>query len=477
MEDRLVDLLAPLTPEWEDAGTDEENADKSADRHARTQEKFRKKLRAGNWKTVWSNCRWKRAIHRCRCFPTWAWSRWISIFSRCSKRSCPSKARNERSRLATPARSCLEQEIEGLMDKDAVHEEAIALGGRERNYFRRRDRQNLRRRRGSSHADVSRQGVQRDLLPIVEGTTVQTRYGTVNTSHILFIAAGAFHRTKPSDLMPELQGRFPIRVELTDLTRDDFIRILTEPTSSLTKQYEALLATDSVTLQFTKDGLESMADIAYQVNQSTQNIGARRLYTIMERLLEEISFEAPDMKKTTVKIDAAYVRATEGSRRKQRPQPLHPVRPIPPLPVLAVWWDVCSQPLFSQEIRRPSMIRKHKTLALAALLSVSVICALGAGRTADQKSPDKDKADQAVADEFIGVWHTTSATTSFLIEIKPDGEALFVLIQGGTHGIDDVSWKPLPGGLLVKRHSPDFDFGKAGTKTKPASKWNRFPPE
>ena len=156
-------------------------------------------------------------------------------------------------------------------------------------------------------ADVSRQGVQRDLLPIVEGTTVQTRYGYVKTDHVLFVAAGAFHRAKPSDLMPELQGRFPIRVELTDLTKDDFVRILTEPKGALTKQYEALLKTEGVEIVFQPDAIEALATYAFQVNQSTQNIGARRLYTIMERLLEELSFEAPDMKMGRVVINAAYV--------------------------------------------------------------------------------------------------------------------------------------------------------------------------
>ena len=152
--------------------------------------------------------------------------------------------------------------------------------------------------RESAHGpDVSRQGVQRDLLPIVEGTTVHTSYGPVRTDHILFIAAGAFHRAKPSDLMPELQGRFPIRVELTDLTRDDFLRILTEPKHALTKQYAALLATEGVTLEFTPDGIEALADIAFEVNRTTQNIGARRLHTILERVVEEMSFEAPDMEK------------------------------------------------------------------------------------------------------------------------------------------------------------------------------------
>jgi ATP-dependent HslUV protease ATP-binding subunit HslU len=157
-------------------------------------------------------------------------------------------------------------------------------------------------------ADVSRQGVQRDLLPIVEGTTVQTRYGFVRTDHVLFIAAGAFHRAKPSDLMPELQGRFPIRVELGDLTREDFIRILTEPKGALTKQYKALLETEQVALSFTEEAVQTLAEFAFQVNQRTQNIGARRLNTIMERLLEELSFEAPEMGRTRFEVDAAYVR-------------------------------------------------------------------------------------------------------------------------------------------------------------------------
>ena len=161
---------------------------------------------------------------------------------------------------------------------------------------------------GSRGADVSRQGVQRDLLPIVEGTTVQTKYGYVRTDHILFIAAGAFHKNRPSDLMPELQGRFPIRVELNDLSKEDFVRILTEPKSALTKQYMALMETEGVQVEFTDDAIESLADYSFRVNQSTQNIGARRLYTIMERLLEELSFEAPEMGTSRVEINAAYVR-------------------------------------------------------------------------------------------------------------------------------------------------------------------------
>ena len=162
--------------------------------------------------------------------------------------------------------------------------------------------------RESGHGpDVSREGVQRDILPIVEGTTVNTRYGFVRTDHILFIAAGAFHVAKPSDLIPELQGRFPIRVELDSLTVEDFVRILTEPQNALIKQYIALLETDGIKLTFNDDAVQEVARFAATVNDNTENIGARRLHTIMEKLLDEISFEGPDMKKKTIRIDAAYV--------------------------------------------------------------------------------------------------------------------------------------------------------------------------
>src|SRR6201993_958241 len=165
-------------------------------------------------------------------------------------------------------------------------------------------------REGGHGPDVSREGVQRDILPIVEGTTVNTRYGMVRTDHILFIAAGAFHVSKPSDLIPELQGRFPIRVELQSLTMDDFVRILTEPKSSLVKQYTALLETEGVKLEFTHEALEEVARFAFRVNEGTENIGARRLHTIMERVLDEISFDAPEKKGEHVKVDAAYVEKT-----------------------------------------------------------------------------------------------------------------------------------------------------------------------
>ncbi len=163
-------------------------------------------------------------------------------------------------------------------------------------------------REGGHGPDVSREGVQRDILPIVEGTTVNTRYGMVRTDHILFIAAGAFHVSKPSDLIPELQGRFPIRVELQSLTMEDFVRILTEPKSSLVKQYTALLETEGVKLDFTPEALSEIAHFAFRVNESTENIGARRLHTIMERVLDELSFEAPEKKGSHVTIDADYVR-------------------------------------------------------------------------------------------------------------------------------------------------------------------------
>jgi ATP-dependent HslUV protease ATP-binding subunit HslU len=163
-------------------------------------------------------------------------------------------------------------------------------------------------REGGHGPDVSREGVQRDILPIVEGTTVNTRYGMVRTDHILFIAAGAFHVSKPSDLIPELQGRFPIRVELQSLTMEDFVRILTEPKSSLVKQYTALLETEGVKLEFTPEALDEIAHFAFRVNESTENIGARRLHTIMERVLDELSFDAPEKKGQQVTVDADYVR-------------------------------------------------------------------------------------------------------------------------------------------------------------------------
>ena len=198
-----------------------------------------------------------------------------------------------------------EQETDALLDPDKVNSAAVELAENVGIIFiDELDKIVASETRG---ADVSRQGVQRDLLPIVEGTHIQSRYGQIRTEHILFIAAGAFHKAKPSELMPELQGRFPIRVELQDLTKDDFVRILKEPQNSLTKQYSALLKTEGVELEFGEDAIDALAEFAFRVNQTTQNIGARRLYTILERLLEELSFEAPNMQMGKVTITAKYV--------------------------------------------------------------------------------------------------------------------------------------------------------------------------
>ena len=171
-------------------------------------------------------------------------------------------------------------------------------------------------RDGRSGGDVSREGVQRDLLPLIEGTTVSTKHGAVKTDHILFIASGAFHIAKPSDLLPELQGRLPIRVELKPLTRDDMRRILTEPEASLIKQYVALMETEGVTLEFTEDAIDALADVAVAVNSTVENIGARRLQTVMERVLDEVSFAAPDRNGETIRIDAAYVQKHVGDLAK-----------------------------------------------------------------------------------------------------------------------------------------------------------------
>ena len=172
------------------------------------------------------------------------------------------------------------------------------------------------RKAGRLGGDVSREGVQRDLLPLIEGTTVSTKHGAVKTDHILFVASGAFHVAKPSDLLPELQGRLPIRVELRALTHEDFRRILTEPEASLIKQYVALMATEGLTLEFTEDAIDALADVAVQVNASVENIGARRLQTVMEKVLDEISFEASDKSGQSITIDSAFVQTNVGDLAK-----------------------------------------------------------------------------------------------------------------------------------------------------------------
>jgi len=219
----------------------------------------------------------------------------------------PSQTRRMTIRQARPL--LLQQEVDNLIDPEKISQAAVSLTEESGIIFLDEIDKITGDEGGSGRGpDVSRQGVQRDLLPIVEGTTVNTKHGPVKTDHILFIAAGAFHRSKPSDLMPELQGRFPIRVEMHDLTRDDFARILREPRASLIRQYQALLSTEGITLEFAEPAIEVMADLAFQVNQTTQNIGARRLHTILERVLEDLSFDAPDRADKHVVIDEALVR-------------------------------------------------------------------------------------------------------------------------------------------------------------------------
>ncbi|TAM11983.1 MAG: ATP-dependent protease ATPase subunit HslU [Nevskiaceae bacterium] len=217
------------------------------------------------------------------------------------------KKKKRKMKIRAALRQLIDEEAEKLVDDEAIRVEAI--GNVEQNgiVFLDEIDKVCRRAENTSGADVSREGVQRDLLPLVEGSTISTKYGAVKTDHILFIASGAFHVAKPSDLIPELQGRLPIRVELEALKAEDFERILTEPTHSLTDQYKALLATENVTVDFAPDGVKRIAQLAFQINETTENIGARRLHTVLEKLMEDAAFEASDRGGTTVHIDATYV--------------------------------------------------------------------------------------------------------------------------------------------------------------------------
>jgi ATP-dependent HslUV protease ATP-binding subunit HslU len=225
------------------------------------------------------------------------------------------RTKTRRVTVAESYEPLIAEESDKLLDNDQVLQESIkAVENNGIVFLDEIDK--ICGREGRGGADVSREGVQRDLLPLIEGTTVSTKHGAIKTDHILFIASGAFHLSKPSDLLPELQGRLPIRVELQALTRDDFRRILTEPEASLIKQYVALLTTEGVTLEFTPDAVDAIADVAVQVNSTVENIGARRLQTVMERVLDEISFAAPDRSGETVQVDAAYVHKHIGDLAK-----------------------------------------------------------------------------------------------------------------------------------------------------------------
>ncbi len=308
VEERLLDLLVPrpvdFVVEDDDDHQDDEDSDAAAKQYKRTRERMRLMLVTGEL----DQRKVELALEQ-KAMPVMVGSLGMEqmdldlqgMFEKILPRTTA-----HREMTVAAARDVLfDQECEALLDPEKINHAAIELAENVGIIFV--DELDKVVASDSRGADVSRQGVQRDLLPIIEGTTVQTRYGYVRTDHVLFVAAGAFHRAKPSELMPELQGRFPIRVELNDLTQADFVQILTEPKNSLTRQYTALMETEDIKLSFTDDAIESLATYAFKVNQSTQNIGARRLYTIMERLLEELSFDAPDMSSQHVKIDAAYV--------------------------------------------------------------------------------------------------------------------------------------------------------------------------
>jgi ATP-dependent HslUV protease ATP-binding subunit HslU len=298
--ERLLDLLAPAPPSYD---TSSEGPD-SAQRHERTREKMRAMLAAGELeqRKVELSIEQKAVPMM---FTGMGMEQVDFDLQGMFEKILPKNTIRREVTVGEARKILFDHECDNLLNKENIHQLAIQLAENLGIIFL--DEVDKIVASEGKGADVSRQGVQRDLLPIVEGTTIQTRYGYVRTDHVLFVAAGAFHRAKPSDLMPELQGRFPIRVELTDLTKDDFIRILKEPKSALTKQYVALLGTEGMEIEFTTDAVEALAEFAFRVNQTTQNIGARRLYTIMERLLEELSFEAPDMQKGHVPINAAYV--------------------------------------------------------------------------------------------------------------------------------------------------------------------------
>jgi ATP-dependent HslUV protease ATP-binding subunit HslU len=307
-EERLLDILlppaAPAAPHPEPGFTLEAA---SGDSYSRTREKLRQQLREGKL-----DDRIVEIETRERNFPSFEIisNQGVEEMDVNIKDMLPNlfgqRTKKRKMKVNEAFEYLIQEEEQRLIDMDQVTRMAIDRVEDSGIIFLD-EIDKIAGREGGHGPDVSREGVQRDILPIVEGTTVNSRYGMVRTDHILFIAAGAFHVSKPSDLIPELQGRFPIRVELQSLTMEDFIRILTEPKSSLVKQYTALLETEGVKLEFTKEALDEIARFAFRVNEGTENIGARRLHTIMERVLDEISFSAPERKGEQITVDAEYV--------------------------------------------------------------------------------------------------------------------------------------------------------------------------
>ncbi|HUU93551.1 MAG TPA: ATP-dependent protease ATPase subunit HslU [Phycisphaerae bacterium] len=307
-EERLLDVLLP-TSRWAAASRDTSEADVQEQERQRqaSREKLRKKLRAGllEDRDVEVEVEEKIDLGRIGGPQQEEMIGLQTMF----EHFLPARTKPRRAKVRDAREILIQQEADRLVDQSQVTAEALDRVQNLGVVFV----DELDKVTGSDSKfgpDISRQGVQRDLLPIVEGCTVGTRYGLVRTDHILFIGAGAFSQAKPSDLMPEFQGRFPIRVELKDLTADEFVRILTEPDNALVKQHRAMLQTEGVTIDFAEDGVREIAEISYRVNQQMQNIGARRLYTVMEKVLEDVSFEAPDLPadERKVRIDADYVR-------------------------------------------------------------------------------------------------------------------------------------------------------------------------
>tara|TARA_R110002072_G_scaffold303121_1_gene494559 strand:- start:93494 stop:94948 length:1455 start_codon:yes stop_codon:yes gene_type:complete len=282
------------------------------ERQTRTREKFRQMLRDGKLDDKMVELSVEQKTATVQMFSGLGMDQMDPSMQNVFDRLIPTQTKTREMPVEQARKVLFDQAVEELIDRDSIQEEALRLAEASGLVFIDEIDKVCVDGEGSKGPDVSRQGVQRDLLPIVEGTTVQTKYGNLKTDNILFIAAGAFHKSRPSDMMPELQGRFPIRVELADLTRDDFVRILVEPESSLLRQYEALLKVEGVKLVFSDDAVQKIADCAFQMNQSTQNIGARRLHTILERLLENVSFDAPAMSGRTVTIDSEAVREQLG---------------------------------------------------------------------------------------------------------------------------------------------------------------------
>ena len=313
-EERLLDILLPPSPLRPEAGSTTpgglviEGGTQLAESSSRTREKLRQQLREGKL-----DDRMVEIDVRERNFPSFEilTNQGVEEMDVNIKDMLPNifgqRTKKRKMKVNEAFEYLIQEEEQRLIDMDQVTRTAIDRVENSGIVFLD-EIDKIAGREGGHGPDVSREGVQRDILPIVEGTTVNTRYGMVRTDHVLFIAAGAFHVSKPSDLIPELQGRFPIRVELQSLTMEDFVRILTEPKSSLVKQYTALLETEGVKLEFTPEALEEIAHFAFRVNENTENIGARRLHTIMERVLDELSFDAPEKKGQQITVDADYVR-------------------------------------------------------------------------------------------------------------------------------------------------------------------------